>query len=141
MKALPETYSFLNSKLVINGFTITDFATDITLGPVNGDGRWIETEGPGGTVTRSRNIRNLWACSFGLTVGSKQIDFIEGLAIADEKTGAGSFPFVFSQIDGTHKVVGSCWIHENQNATVSKTPGSRQIVLHLFTNAAFVGRT
>ena len=44
MNALPETYSFLNSKLVLNGYTITDFATDITLGPVNGDGRWIETE-------------------------------------------------------------------------------------------------
>ena len=28
MNALPETYSFLNSKLVLNGYTITDFATD-----------------------------------------------------------------------------------------------------------------
>ena len=141
MNAIPETYSFLNSKMTVNGYPITDFATDITLGPINGDGNWIETEGPGGTVTRSRNIRHLWAAKFGLTVGSSQIDFLAGLAIADEKTGAGSFPFTFNQIDGTHKVVGSCWIHENRNATVSKTPGSRQIELHIFVNAEFAGRT
>ena len=28
MNAIPETYSFLNSKMMVNGYPITDFATD-----------------------------------------------------------------------------------------------------------------
>lgn len=134
-----QTFSFLDSKLSLNGIAITDFSSDITIGPVDSSGNWNDVEGPGGTVVRGRNVRTLYKCDFSIYNTSPQLTIIDALEKADASANAGPFPFVYTSIGGNFSIIGQAWIKENKAATIGKAPEGRAISLSVKVNLELSG--
>ncbi len=132
-----RTYDHTKVNISLNGISLTDFNGDVT---IEKEGNDFETvEGSNGAVERSRMVRNLYRVTLPMMQTSLQINAIEGLRVADERTAAGPFPFAVVDLNGAYVLMGQAWIETMGTATKGRQTVARNIVLSVKAEAAFEG--
>lgn len=132
-----RTYDHTKVNISLNGVALTDFNGDPT---VTKEGPEFEVvEGSNGAVERSRMVRNLYTVTLPMMQTSRQIDAIEALRIADEKTGAGPYPFAIVDLNGSYQLMGLAWVESMGDAVKGRQAQPRTITLRVKTEAAFEG--
>lgn len=132
-----RTYDHTKVNISFNGVALTDFNGDPT---VTKEGPEFEVvEGSNGAVERSRMVRNLYTVTLPMMQTSRQIDAIEALRIADEKTGAGPYPFAIVDLNGAYQLLGLAWVESMGDAVKGRQAQPRTITLRVKTEAAFEG--
>lgn len=132
-----RTYDHSKVNISLNGVALTDFDGDVT---IEKEGPEFEVvEGSNGCVERSRMIRNLYTVTLPMMQTSLQLDAIEALRVADEKTGAGPFPFAVLDLNGAYVLMGQAWVESMGTATKGRQATARNVVLRVKAEAAFEG--
>lgn len=132
-----KTYDHTKVNISFNGIALTDFNGDPT---ISKEGPDFETvEGSNGAVERSRMVRNLYTVTLPMMQTSPQINAIETSRVADEKTGAGPFPFAIVDLNGAYVLMGVAWIQSMGDAVKGRQAQPRNIVLQVKAEAAFEG--
>lgn len=132
-----RTYDHTKVNISLNGVALTDFDGDVT---IEKEGPEFEVvEGSNGCVERSRMIRNLYTVTLPMMQTSLQLDAIEALRVADEKTGAGPFPFAVLDLNGAYVLMGQAWVESMGTATKGRQATARNVVLRVKAEAAFEG--
>lgn len=132
-----KTYDHTKVNISINGIALTDFNGDPT---ISKEGPEFEVvEGSNGAVERSRMVRNLYTVTLPMMQTSPQINAIETLRQADERTGAGPFPFVITDLNGSYVLMGLAWIQSMGDVVKGRQAQPRNIVLQVKAEASFEG--
>lgn len=132
-----KTYDHTKVNISLNGVALTDFNGDPT---VSKEGPEFEVvEGSNGAVERSRMVRNLYTVTLPFMQTSSQLNAIETMRQADERTGAGPFPFAITDINGVYALMGVAWIESMGDAVKGRQAQPRNVVLRVKAEAAFEG--
>lgn len=132
-----RTYDHTKVNISLNGVALTDFAGDPT---ISKEGPEFEvTEGSNGAVERSRMVRNLYTVTLPMMQTSLQINAVETLRVADEKTGAGPYPFSIIDLNGSYVLMGVAWVESMGDAVKGRQAQPRNITLRVKAEAAFEG--
>ena len=123
-----KTYDHTKVNISFNGIALTDFNGDVT---ISKEGPEFEVvEGSNGAVERSRMVRNLYTVT---------LPTIETARIADEKGGAGPYPFAVTDLNGSYVLMGVAWVQTMGDAIKGRQGQPRNIVLQVKAEAAFEG--
>ena len=132
-----RTYDHTKVNISLNGVALTDFNGDPT---VTKEGPAFEVvEGSNGAVERSRMVRNLYTVTLPMMQTSQQINAIETMRQADERTGVGPFPFAITDLNGAYVLMGVAWIQSMGDAVKGRQAQPRNIVLQVKAEASFEG--
>lgn len=132
-----RTYDHTKVNISLNGVALTDFNGDVT---ISKEGPEFEVvEGSNGAVERSRMVRNLYTVTLPMMQTSLQINAIETMRVADEKTGVGPYPFAVVDLNGAYVLMGVAWIQSMGDAVKGRQAQPRNIVLQVKAEAAFEG--
>lgn len=132
-----RTYDHTKVNISLNGVALTDFNGNPT---VSKEGSDFETvEGSNGAIERSRMVRNLYTVTLPMMQTSPQINAIETMRQADEKTSVGPFPFAITDLNGVYVLMGVAWIQSMGDAVKGRQAQPRNIVLQVKAEAAFEG--
>lgn len=132
-----RTYDHTKVNISLNGVALTDFNGDPT---VTKEGPEFEVvEGSNGAVERSRMVRNLYTVTLPMMQTSQQINAIETMRQADERTGVGPFPFAITDLNGAYVLMGVAWIQSMGDAVKGRQAQPRNIVLQVKAEASFEG--
>jgi hypothetical protein len=132
-----KTYDHTKVNISFNGIALTDFNGDVT---ISKEGPEFEVvEGSNGAVERSRMVRNLYTVTLPMMQTSPQINAIETARIADEKGGAGPYPFAVTDLNGYYVLMGVAWVKTMGDAIKGRQGQPRNIVLQVKAEAAFEG--
>jgi len=132
-----KTYDHTKVNISFNGIALTDFNGDVT---ISKEGPEFEVvEGSNGAVERSRMVRNLYTVTLPMMQTSPQINAIETARIADEKGGAGPYPFAVTDLNGSYVLMGVAWVQTMGDAIKGRQGQPRNIVLQVKAEAAFEG--
>ena len=132
-----RTYDHTKVNISLNGVALTDFNGDTT---VTKEGPAFEVvEGSNGAVERSRMVRNLYTVTLPMMQTSQQINAIETMRQADERTGVGPFPFAITDLNGAYVLMGVAWIQSMGDAVKGRQAQPRNIVLQVKAEASFEG--
>lgn len=132
-----RTYDHTKVNIALNGVAITDFNGDPTITKQGNDFEVVE--GSNGAVERARMVRKLYTVTLPMMQTSPQIDAIEALRIADERTGAGPYPFAITDLNGAYVLMGQAWINSMGDATKGRATTARTITLDVYADFAFEG--
>lgn len=135
--AIVRTWNHKNLNVSLNAAALTDFNGDVTAEADND--LWEFTEGQNGAVERSYQGNNLITVTLPMMATSPQLDQVELLRQADEKTGAGPFPFALTDTDRNYKLLGQATIMSIARPTGSKTAPARNVVLKVVAEAEWLG--
>ena len=132
-----NTYDHTKVNISLNGISITDFNGDPT---IEKEGPEFEVvEGSNGAIERSRMVRRLYTVNLPMMQTSAQLNAIEALRVADEKTGAGPYPFAIVDLNGAYVLMGKAWVESMGTATKGRAAAARTVVLKVQAEAAFEG--
>lgn len=132
-----RTYDHTKVNISLNGVALTDFNGDVT---ISKEGPEFEVvEGSNGSVERSRMVRNLYTVTLPMMQTSLQINAIETMRVADEKTGAGPYPFAITDLNGSYVLMGVAWVQSMGDAVKGRQAQPRNITLQVKAEAAFEG--
>lgn len=132
-----KTYDHTKVNISFNGIALTDFNGDPT---ISKEGPEFEVvEGSNGAVERSRMVRNLYTVTLPMMQTSPQINAIETARIADEKGGAGPYPFAVTDLNGSYVLMGVAWVQTMGDAIKGRQGQPRSIVLQVKAEASFEG--
>lgn len=132
-----RTYDHTKVNITINGVALTDFNGDPT---VTKEGPEFEVvEGSNGAVERSRMVRNLYTVNLPMMQTSPQLNAIETMRQADERTGVGPYPFAITDLNGAYVLMGVAWVQSMGDAVKGRQAQPRNIVLQVKAEAAFEG--
>lgn len=132
-----RTYDHTKVTAVFNGVALTDFNGDLTITKQGSDFEVVE--GSNGAVERSRMVRKLYTVTLPMMQTSPQIDAIEAMRVADEKTGAGPYPFALTDLNGAYVLMGQAWVNSMGDATKGRATTARTITLDVYADIAFEG--
>lgn len=132
-----RTYDHTKVNISLNGVALTDFNGDPT---VSKEGPEFEVvEGSNGAVERSRMVRNLYTVTLPMMQTSPQLNAIETMRQADERTGVGPYPFAITDLNGSYVLMGVAWVQSMGDAVKGRQAQPRNIVLQVKAEAAFEG--
>lgn len=132
-----RTYDHTKVNISFNGVALTDFNGDPT---VTKEGSEFEVvEGSNGAVERSRMVRNLYTVTLPMMQTSPQINAIETMRQADERTGVGPYPFAITDLNGAYVLMGVAWVQSMGDAVKGRQAQPRNIVLQVKAEASFEG--
>lgn len=132
-----KTYDHTKVNISFNGIALTDFNGDVT---ISKEGPEFEVvEGSNGAIERSRMVRNLYTVTLPMMQTSPQINAIETARIADEKGGAGPYPFAVTDLNGSYVLMGLAWVETMGDAIKGRQGQPRNIVLKVRAEASFEG--
>ena len=132
-----RTYDHTKVNISLNGVALTDFNGDVS---ISKEGPEFEvTEGSNGAVERSRMVRNMYTVTLPMMQTSLQINAVETLRVADEKTGAGPYPFSIIDLNGAYVLMGLAWVESMGDAVKGRQAQPRTITLKVKAEAAFEG--
>lgn len=132
-----RTYDHTKVNISLNGIALTDFNGDPT---ISKEGPEFEVvEGSNGAVERSRMVRNLYTVTLPMMQTSTQINAIETLRQADERTGVGPYPFAITDLNGAYVLMGVAWLQSMGDAVKGRQAQPRNIVLQVKAEASFEG--
>lgn len=132
-----RTYDHTKVNITLNGVALTDFNGDPT---VTKEGPEFEVvEGSNGAVERSRMVRNLYTVNLPMMQTSPQLNAIETMRQADERTGVGPYPFAITDLNGAYVLMGVAWVQSMGDAVKGRQAQPRNIVLQVKAEAAFEG--
>lgn len=132
-----RTYDHTKVNISLNGLALTDFNGDVTISKEGPDFEVVE--GSNGSVERSRMVRELYTVTLPMMQTSLQINAIETMRVADEKTGVGPYPFAVVDLNGAYVLMGVAWIQSMGDAVKGRQAQPRNIVLQVKAEAAFEG--
>ena len=120
------TYDFNDVILVVGVKRIEGFEDGTEIIAERDEDSFTKKVGVGGNVTRSKSNNFAGFIEFTLQHLSKDNAYLEGLALADERTGVGVIPVAIIDKSGQEKVVGSeAWIVRPANKSYGKESGPR----------------
>ena len=132
-----RTYDHTKVNISLNGVALTDFNGDPT---VTKEGPEFEVvEGSNGAVERSRMVRNLYTVTLPMMQTSPQLNAIETMRQADERTGVGPYPFAITDLNGAYVLMGVAWVQSMGDSVKGRQAQPRNIVLQVKAEAAFEG--
>lgn len=132
-----RTYDHTKVNISLNGVALTDFNGDPT---VTKEGPEFEVvEGSNGAVERSRMVRNLYTVTLPMMQTSPQLNAIETMRQADERTGVGPYPFAITDLNGEYVLMGVAWVQSMGDAVKGRQAQPRNIVLQVKAEASFEG--
>lgn len=132
-----RTYDHTKVNISLNGVALTDFNGDPT---VTKEGPEFEVvEGSNGAVERSRMMRNLYTVTLPMMQTSPQLNAIETMRQADERTSVGPYPFAITDLNGAYVLMGVAWVQSMGDAVKGRQAQPRNIVLQVKAEAAFEG--
>ena len=132
-----RTYDHTKVNISLNGVALTDFNGDPT---VTKEGPEFEVvEGSNGAVERSRMVRNLYTVPLPMMQTSPQLNAIETMRQADERTGVGPYPFAITDLNGAYVLMGVAWVQSIGDSVKGRQAQPRNIVLQVKAEAAFEG--
>lgn len=132
-----RTYDHTKVNISLNGVALTDFNGDPT---VTKEGPEFEVvEGSNGAVERSRMVRNLYTVTLPMMQTSPQLNAIETMRQADERTDVGPYPFAITDLNGAYVLMGVAWVQSMGDAVKGRQAQPRNIVIQVKAEAAFEG--
>ena len=96
-------------------------------------------EGSNGSIERSRMVRNLYTVTLPFKQTSRQLNAIETMRQADERTGIGPYPFAITDLNGIYVLMGTAWIESMGDAVKGRQGQPRNVVLRVKAEASFEG--
>lgn len=132
-----NTYDHTKVNISLNGVSLTDFNGDVT---VSKEGPEFDVvEGSNGSIERSRMVRNLYTVTLPFMQTSRQLNAIETMRQADERTGIGPYPFAITDLNGIYVLMGTAWIESMGDAVKGRQGQPRNVVLRVKAEASFEG--
>ena len=133
---ITRTWNYKNLKLSFNFGAITSLVGDAS---ITADGEtWEFIEGED-EVDRSLIDNHLLTVTLPISATSPQLNIFALAKIADEKDGAGPYPFSMIRTDGEYKLFGTATIMSIGKPIKAKSMQARNVVLKVVTQAEFEG--
>lgn len=123
---MAATYSPCRMLITVAGHIIEGFSENDVVSVSRDNPNFTKTVGAGGEVARAKHCNTAGKITITLLQTSKDNDYLSALANADHASGAGQFPILIDDLDGSTKY--AClraWVERMPDADFGDTVNSR----------------